>query len=107
MESLSVSLITVLNASGAYSLTLTNQAYGAFAHSIYRSGDDDEPEYEEIYISSDPVNERLTMSLHLDLVGNVVWGTYEFTATGNQDGEKSAAVNGSFLVRLNDPDTDF
>ena len=104
-----LSLTAMVPGEGAHSLSLTNdtQGYALYGRLVAQNINAEEPdvEFEELYYTIDPVNERLgtgTLTITLDLEANIVWGTFAFTANGSENTELEVSVTGSFLLRLVD-----
>lgn len=95
---------------GTHTLSLTNatEGYAYYQHILSPSmaefeAEEPEFEFEELYLTVDPYNERLgtgTITITVDLEANVAWGTFTFTATGSDDSNLEVSMTGSFLVRL-------
>ncbi len=94
--------------SGRYTLSLTNDSNAYYQRIISPSlaeFEEEEPEFEfeELYLTVDPFNQRLgtgTLTLNVDYEANIVWGTFTFTANGSDNTALAVTMTGSFLIRL-------
>lgn len=98
---------------GTHTLSVTDEAVAWYQRIVSPSlaeFEEEEPEFEffEDFFTVNPFNQTLgsgTLTItvefdELDPTKGIVWGTFNFTASGSENTELEATVTGSFLVRL-------